>query len=165
VFKVNPESRRSFKGRAVLPGDVTGEALVSRGGFNAYASFYDSIHVQVDEARCADSSNQELFGKTLTGRIICVPKTTGSTSAGAVWQRIARLGVAPKAMLFSQTIDSLAAGGLIVADLWAGARIFTVDRLGDEFLETVRDGDRIEVRADGTVTVTPAAGGGTRRSA
>jgi predicted aconitase with swiveling domain len=147
--------KRSFQGRAVLPGDVDGEALVSRVGFNAYASFYDSIHVQVDEARCADGSNPNLYGKTLTGKIICLPKTTGSTSAGAVWHRIARLGVAPKAMLFSQRIDSLAAGGLVVTDLWAGIRIVTVDELGDEFLAAVNDGDLIEVRKDGTVQLAP----------
>jgi len=142
---------RVFNGRAVLPGEVGGEALVSRGGFNAYASFFDSIHEQVDEARCADGSNSDLYGKILTDKIICLPNTTGSTSAGAVWQRIARLGVAPKAMLFSQRIDSLAAGGLVVTDLWAGIRIVTVDQLGDEFLEAVHDGDLIEVREDGTV--------------
>jgi hypothetical protein len=107
---------------------VDGEALVSRVGFNAYASFYDSIHEQVDEARCADGSNRDLFGKTLTDKIICLPKTTGSTSAGAV-----------------------AAGGLVVTDLWAGIRIVTVDQLGDEFLVAVHDGDPIEVREDGTV--------------
>jgi predicted aconitase with swiveling domain len=148
---------RSFKGRAVLPGDVDGEALVSRVGFNAYASFYDSIHAQVDEARCADGSNRDLFGKTLTDKIICLPKTTGSTSAGAVWQRIARLGVAPRAMLFSQRIDPLAAGGLVVTDLWAGVRIVTVDQLGDEFLAAVNDGDLIEVREDGTVQLQSTA--------
>ena len=130
---------------------MDGQALVSRVGFNAYASFYDSIHEQVAEARCADGSNPDLFGKNLTDRIICLPKTTGSTSAGAVWQRIAKLGVAPKAMLFSQRIDSLAAGGLVVTDLWAGIRIVTVDQLGDEFLAAVIDGDLIEVREDGTV--------------
>jgi len=54
-------------------------------------------------------------------------------------------------MLFSQRIDSLAAGGLVVTDLWAGIRIVTVDQLGDEFLETVHDGDLIEVQEDGTV--------------
>lgn len=142
---------RSFKGRAVLPGNVLGKALVSRGGFNAYASFYDSIHVRVEEARCADTNNQDVYGKILTDKIICLPNTTGSTSAGAVWQRIARLGVAPKALLFSRRIDSLAAGGLVVTDLWAGTRIVTVDQLGDEFLDSVDDGDSIEVRADGTV--------------
>jgi predicted aconitase with swiveling domain len=126
---------RIFKGRAILPPDsgyprnLEGEALVTHTGFNTYASFYTSIHTPVETVQCADSGNQDLSGKILTGKIVCLPKTTGSTSAGAVWQRIARMGVAPKAMLFSQQIDSLAAGGLIVADVWAGKRIVTVDQL------------------------------------
>ena len=144
---------RSFKGRAVLPGNLEGEALVTHVGFNAYASFYTSIHTQVEMAQCADSGNQELYGKNLTDKIICLPKTTGSTSAGAVWQRVAQMGVAPRAMLFSQQIDSLAAGGLVVADVWAGKRIVTVDQLGGEFLESVKDGDRIVIQEDGTVRI------------
>ncbi|MGD9147359.1 MAG: DUF126 domain-containing protein [Anaerolineae bacterium] len=144
---------RSFKGRALLPGDLEGEAVVSRSGFNTYASFFTSIHTQVEAARCDDSGNPDLYGKVLSGKVICLPQTTGSTSAGAVWQRLVHLGVAPKAMLFSQTIDSLAAGGLIVADLWAGKRIYVVDQLGDEFLRTVRDGDLVEIRKDGTVKI------------
>jgi predicted aconitase with swiveling domain len=144
---------RSFKGRAILPGNLEGEALVTHVGFNAYASFSTSIHTQVETAQCADSSNEELYGKNLTDKIICLPKTIGSTSAGAVWQRVAQMGIAPKAMLFSQQIDSLAAGGLVVADVWAGKRIYVVDQLGDEFLESVKDSDRIVIREDGTVTI------------
>jgi predicted aconitase with swiveling domain len=144
---------KTFRGRAILPGDLEGEALVTHVGFNAYASFYTSIHAQVEAAQCADSGNQELYGKNMTGKIICLPRTIGSTSAGAVWQRVARMGIAPTAMLFSQKIDSLAAGGLLVADVWAGKRIYTVDQLGDEFLESVKDGDRIVIRKDGTVTI------------
>ena len=122
-------------------------------GFNTYASFFTSIHTQLGAARCDDGGNPELYGKVLSGKVICLPQTTGSTSAGAVWQRLVHLGVAPKAMLFSRTIDSLAAGGLIVADLWAGKKIYVVDQLGDEFLESGRDGDRVEIRKDGTVTI------------
>ncbi len=144
---------RTFNGRAILPGNVEGEALVTHVGFNAYASFYTSIHGFPEVALCADSSNLELYGKNLADRILCLPKTVGSTSAGAVWQRIASLGVAPRAMLFSQQIDALSAGGLIVADVWAGKRICTVDQLGDGFLEVVQDGDRIVIRQDGTVTI------------
>ncbi len=144
---------RSFKGRAILPGNLEGEALVTHVGFNAYASFYTSIHVQVERAHCADSGNQELYGKNLTDKIICLPKTIGSTSAGAVWQRVAQMGVAPKAVLFSQQIDSLAAAGLVVADVWVGKRIYAVDQLSEEFLESVEDGDRIVIREDGTVTI------------
>jgi len=145
--------KKSFKGRAVLPGNVEGEALVSRRGFNTYACFFTSIHVPSDKALCADSGNDELYGKNLAGKIICLPKTIGSTSSGAVWQRLALMGVVPKAMLFSQKIDSLAAGGLVVADVWAGKRICTVDQLGDEFLESVKEGDRIVVKEDGTVII------------
>jgi len=122
-------------------------------GFNTYASFLRSMYAQADTAECSDSSNQELYGKNLTDKIICLPKTVGSTSSGAVWQKVAQLGIAPKAMLFSQEIDSLAAGGLVVADVWAGKRIYAIDQLGDEFLASVKDGDRIVVREDGTVTI------------
>ncbi len=164
-----------FKGRSILPGDIEGEACVTRTGFNTYASFYSSIHGPVDVARCDDRGNEELFGRVLTDKVICLPKTIGSTSSGAVWQRIVQLGVAPKAMLFSQrinslaagglivayvwggericTVDSLAAAGLIIADEWAGKRICTVDQLGDEFLQTVKNGDQIVVRQDGTVII------------
>jgi predicted aconitase with swiveling domain len=144
---------RRCRGRPILPGSLEGEALVTHAGFNTYASFFTSIHVPAQVARCADSSNPELYGKNLADKIICLPNTVGSTSSGAVWQRVARMGVAPRAMLFSQPIDSLAAGGLIVADLWAGRRIVTIDRLGDEFMALVKEGDWIAVREDGTVTI------------
>jgi len=144
---------RRFNGRAVQPGKLEGEALVTHAGFNAYASFYNSLHDGVVSAKCADSGNKELYKKRLDGKIICLPNTTGSTSAGAVWQRIARLGVAPRAMLFSLQIDSLAAGGLIVADIWAGERIVTIDELGQAFLKSVKDGDWIVIQEDGTVII------------
>jgi predicted aconitase with swiveling domain len=104
-------------------------------------------------AECADSGNKDLFGKRLDGKIICLPNTIGSTSAGAVWQRVTRLGVAPLAMLFSSAIDSLAAGGLIVADVWAEKRIITIDQLGKEFLDYVNEGDQVVVQVDGTVII------------
>jgi len=145
--------QRIFEGRVIIPGKMQGEALVTHSGFNTYASFYNSIHTVSKEAVCADSGNLDLYGKNLTGKIICLPKTIGSTSAGAVWQRIARLGIAPKAMLFSHQIDPLAAGGLIVADIWAEIQICTIDQLGNKFLATVKECDLIEIRMDGTVLI------------
>jgi predicted aconitase with swiveling domain len=144
---------KSFQGRPILPGAISGKAMVSRSGFNAYACFYNSLQEGVSSAECADSGNKDLFGKRLDGMIICLPNTIGSTSAGAVWQRIARLGVAPLAMLFSLPIDSMAAGGLIVADIWAEKRIITIDQLGKEFLDNVAEGDQVSVQVDGTVII------------
>lgn len=144
---------KTFKGRPILPAQVAGEALVTHRGFNVYASFYTSIHRQVGNAMCSDSGNPDLYGKNLTDKILCLPLTVGSTSAAAVWQHIARRGIAPRAVLFAEQIDALAAGGLIVADVWAKKRICTVDRLGAEFLNAVKDGDRIVIQRDGTVLV------------
>ena len=144
---------KSFKGRSVLPGNIQGEAFVSLSGFNTYASFFNSLHDNAVSAVCADSGNKALFGKDLAGKIICIPKTIGSTSAGAVWQRVATLGVAPIGMLFSESIDSLAAAGLIVADRWVNKRIVAVDRLGEDFLDAILDGSRIEIKENGVVEV------------
>ena len=144
---------RTFQGRAILPGKVEGRALITKTGFNAYACFYNSLQDGVIYAECADSGNIALFGKRLDRAIICLPNTIGSTSAGAGWQRLARLGVAPIALLFALPIDSMAAGGLIVADIWAETRIITIDRLGNEFINTVLEGDTVSIQIDGTVII------------
>jgi len=145
-----------FKGRAVLPGHSQGPALVTRTGFNVYASFYDSLHENAEVAVCVDVGNADLYGKRLDDCVICLPFTTGSTSAGAVWQRVMGLGIEIKAMLFSQPIDPMAAGGLIIADQWAGKRIVTIDQLGETFLASVQDGDWIVIHEDGTVSISNA---------
>lgn len=144
---------KSFKGRAIITGDVEGEALVTHQGFNTLACYYKSILTDAEAAICSDQSNPELYGKDLTDKIICLPKTVGSTSAGATWDKVAHQGIAPKAMLFSEHIDSLTAAGLILADVWVGKRIVAIDQLGEEFLEYVTEDDRIAIQEDGTVVV------------
>jgi predicted aconitase with swiveling domain len=141
----------AFQGRVVLPGDLNGEAVVTRTGFNTLASFYKALLSGSKRAVCSDQDNAELFGKDLKDKIICLPMSLGSTSAGATWDRVAHRGIAPKALLFSRTIDSLTAAGLIIACFWAGKRVVAVDRLGQRFLDEVRDGDSISIREDGTV--------------
>ena len=145
----------TFQGRVILPGDLVGEALVSRFGFNTYACFYNSLSDKAVHAICADSGNKDLFGNRLDGKIICLPNSTGSTSAGAVWLRLAKLGLTPKAMLFARSIDALAAGGLIIADLWADVRIVTIDQLGDELLQSVKSGDTLSIKENGLVNLHP----------
>ncbi len=142
-----------FKGRSIIKGQVKGEALITRQGFNTYASFFNSIHTPSDKALCADTGNHYLYGKNMSNKIICLPNTTGSTSSGAVWQRLIKMGNAPKAMLFSKPIDTLAAGGLIVADIWTEGKIITVDCLGNDFLRAVKEGDILEITNAGAVFI------------
>jgi len=142
-----------FKGRPILSGECSGEALVSRAGFNTLASFQKSVILRSKHAVCADQNNPDLFQKVMTGKILCLPQTIGSTTGGLVIQTIAKLGIGPKAFLFSEHIDSLAAAGVILADIWTGRRFIVVDQLGDEFLQTVQSGQSVTIKSDGTVEI------------
>lgn len=144
---------RVFKGRAVLPGSIKGECIVTHEGLNILAAFQKSVLKKAKKAICSDQNNKELFGKELSGKIICLPKTIGSTTGGMVIQTISKLGIAPLAFLFSEHIDPLATAGVILSDVWNKKRIVTVDMLGSEFLEYVRDGMAIEIKEDGTVII------------
>jgi predicted aconitase with swiveling domain len=57
-------------------------------------------------------------------------------------------------MLFANKIDSLAAAGAVLADVWAdGVTMPVIDSLGDEFLQYVKDGMKITVKENGIVEV------------
>ena len=144
----------TFKGRVVLPGEVAGKATVSRQAFNTSGSYFENMFAgRTDAAPCTDASNEELLGKDLAGAILCTPTTVGSTMGGMALMGMASIGVGPQALLFSQPIDTLAAAGVLMADIWKDTRIVTIDMLGDEFLQTVQMDDPISISEDGTVVV------------
>ena len=63
------------------------------------------------------------------------------------------MGIAPACFLFSESIDSLAASGIVLAKIWENSPVIAIDRLGEEFLNTVKTGDQLEVKEDGTVII------------
>ena len=145
---------KQFKGRVVTPGEVTAEAVVTTEGFNTLASFQMALQFGDKEVKCGDQSNKQLYGKPLFNKALCLPQTIGSTTGGLVLYCACSLGKNPACMLFSGHIDSLAAAGAVLADVWVdGTTMPVIDSLGDEFLEYVKDGMQITVKADGTVEV------------
>ena len=57
-------------------------------------------------------------------------------------------------MLFSGSIDSLAAAGVILADVWlTGVKMPVVDSLGEEFLSAVKEGMTVTVKENGVVEI------------
>lgn len=145
-------AKKKFQGRPLLSGKIDGQATVSRIGFNTLST-YKSVMFggATDKAICTDGDNKDLYGKDLTGAILCLPQTIGSTTGGFVLMGVAKLGLAPKAMLFANHVDSLAIGGLLMADIWMEKRIITVDLLGQDFLDAANTGEPIEVYDDGRV--------------
>ena len=145
---------REFKGRVIAPGTVTAPALVSHGGLNTLASFQKALQFGDKKATCGDQNNPDLYNKPMLGKALCLPQTIGSTTGGMVLYCACAMGRQPACMLYSKSIDSLAAAGSILASIWLdGAKMPVIDCLGDEFLDYVKDGMTITVGADGTVIV------------
>ena len=145
---------RSFKGRIIAPGTVTAKALVSHGGLNTLASFQKALQFGDKTAKCNDQNNPDLYGKPMAGAALCLPQTIGSTTGGMVLYCACAMKRQPACMLFSKPIDSLAAAGAILADVWVDdVTMPVVDSLGEEFLNYVKDGMTITVLEDGTVNV------------
>ena len=76
-----------------------------------------------------------------------------ASTGGMVLYTVAALGKQPACLLFSKPIDSLAASGAILADVWTDASMPVVDTLGDEFLQAVKTGDTVSVLPGGVVEI------------
>ena len=144
---------KTFKGRVITPGTVKAEALVSHNGLNTLASFQQALMFGDKKVKCADQNNADLYKKEMADKALCLPETIGSTTGGMVLYCACALNQKPACMLFSKPIDSLAASGAILAYNWTENSMPVIDKLGDEFLEYVKDGMVINVLEDGTVEV------------
>ena len=109
---------KQFKGRVVAPGCVSAEAVVTTEGFNTLASFQSALQFGDKEVKCGDQNNADLYGKSLLGKALCLPQTIGSTTGGLVLYCACAMQKNPACLLFSNHIDSLAAAGAILADVW-----------------------------------------------
>ncbi len=145
---------KQFKGRVITPGAVTAEAVVTKEGFNTLASLQMALQFGDKQVKCGDQSNKELYGKPLIGKALCLPQTMGTPTGGLVLYCAGSMKKNPACMLFANHIDSLAAAGAVLADVWVdGVTMPVIDSLGEEFLSYVKDGMKITVAEDGTVTV------------
>lgn len=144
---------KTFKGRPALSGKFEGSAEVSHYGFNTCATYVEVMISGSNSGVCKDHDNPDLFNHDLKDKIVCIPQTIGSSSAATLFMIILERNLAPKAMLFANHIDSLAACGLLMGDNWLGKRIITVDLLGKDFLNTVKTGDKVKISEDGTIEI------------
>ena len=143
-----------FKGRVVAEGSLTVDALVSHGGLNTLASFQKALQFGDKKATCGDQNNPDLYGKQMLGKALCLPRTIGSTTGGLVLYCACAMKRQPACMLFSEPIDSVAAAGAVLSDVWLeGKPLPVIDCLGEEFLDYVKDGMKITIKPDGTVEV------------
>lgn len=59
---------QQFKGRVVVPGTCTAEALVSHGGFNTLASYQMAMMFGDKQVKCGDQNNPDIYKKPMIGK-------------------------------------------------------------------------------------------------
>ena len=145
---------KKFQGRVVSPGEVSAQAVVTHGGLNTLASFQKALQFGDKKATCGDQNNPDLYGKQMAGKALCLPQTIGSTTGGLVLYCACAMKRQPACMLFSEPIDSLAAAGAVLADVWLeDVSMPVIDSLGEDFLNYVKDDTTITVKEGGVVEV------------
>jgi len=142
-----------FKGRPLLKGNTEEAAEVSHVGFSPTASYIDVVFKNSKSGIIQDHDNADLYGRDITGKILCLPQSIGSSAGACMMMAAAKVHVLPKAMLFSSHVDSLSACGLLMAHNFLDEPIIAIDMLGEEFLNSVKTGDKIKVSEDGTVEI------------
>lgn len=145
---------KTFTGRVVANGTVTANAVVSHYGLNTLASFQKALQFGDKKATCGDQNNPDLYKKQMAGKALCLPRTIGSTTGGLVLYCACSMHRNPACMLFSEPIDSLAAAGAILQDVWlSDVNMPVIDSLGEEFLNYVKDDMVITIKENGVVEV------------
>ena len=126
--------KKKFECRKVCEGNETGEILLSNHPFCFY--LVDPVTGIVIE------KGHDLEGQSIAGKILVFPNGKGSSvvQADGIYQLKVK-GKAPKAMIIKNPDTTLVASAIILD-------MTTVHGVEEEFYQTVKTGDIVEVDAD-----------------
>ena len=140
---------RQLTGYPVVPGAAEGAALVTAEPLSFWGGLNTATGEIVDR-------RHERSGQVVTGRIFVLPRGRGSSTASACLLESIRAGTAPAAIITAKTETVLALGSIVADELYGRSVPMVV--LSEEAFRSIRDGDRLTVETDGTVTVTSVDG-------
>lgn len=135
---------RVIRGRALVAGSASGEALVSAEPLSFWGG-YDHATGRIIDTR------HPLHGRAAPGRVLAVPGSRGSSTTTAVLLEAVRRGTAPAAIV-CRGPDSFFALASIVADEMY-RRPFPVVSLQATDFDGLRTGEWLIVGGDGTIVV------------
>jgi hypothetical protein len=132
-----------LKGRKVVGGKTKGVALVT----SEPICFLGGVDVKTG---MITEVGHPLKGKCMAGKVLVFPTGKGSTGGSYLLYEAVSNGVGPCAMI-NRNVEQVTAIGCIIAE------VPMIDRVTPDAIETIKDGDMVEVNADeGIITVTPA---------
>lgn len=129
-------------GRAVVPGDAEGEALVTTEPLSFWGGYDFKTGTIID-------THHPLAGVSAVGRVLAVPFSKGSSTTTAVLLEAVRAGTAPAAII-TTGVDSFFALASIVAEVMYG-KAFPVVAVAPEDAMKLTTGMRVAVSRTGEV--------------
>jgi predicted aconitase with swiveling domain len=120
-----------MKGRCIFPGEVEGEAVVSKEPIG----FYGGIDAKTGNVI---EKGHELEGANVKDKILVFPNGKGSTVGSYVIYGLVKNGVGPKAIINKET-ETIVATGAILAGLP------TVDKVD---IDKIKSGDKLRIDAE-----------------
>jgi predicted aconitase with swiveling domain len=141
---MSSERPRLITGRPMVAGTAVGRALVLDHGL----SF--AMALDVSSGRITDV-HSPYAGRCVSGRVLVMPSGRGSSSASTALAETIRLGTAPAAMVLAGMDEILAVGAVVARVLYGRTCPMVVVAAQD--MATIRTGDGVEIRSDGSVAV------------
>jgi predicted aconitase with swiveling domain len=142
-----------LKGKPILKGTASGQALVTGMPMNFTASFTKPKNLIRSWMSLVQDRNHELYNRNIKETVFVYPATIGSTYTGMVLLELIYRGSAPVAIVV-QNADPLLAAGSILAEVWFGKGIPVVEYPDEDIFSQIRNGDHVEVNGDtGEITV------------
>jgi predicted aconitase with swiveling domain len=138
---------RLIRGKPLVAGAATGEVLVSNEPLSFWGG-YDHRKGSIIDRR------HPLNGQIVTGKILGIPFTRGSSTTTAVLVESVKAGTAPVAILCNR-IDAFLSLAAIVAEEMYGKRVPIVCTMPEDF-DALKTGQRVEIRPDGSILVADA---------
>lgn len=140
---VNTEARPTIviRGRGVVKGKVSGEALVTRETISGWGGINEREGTVIER-------RHELVGQSFSGKVLLFPGAKGSSGWSAFFHMTRLNGVSPAAMLFTRMTTKMALGAVVT-------RVPAMTDFDQDPFELVQTGDWIEVDADaGEIRIT-----------
>jgi len=129
-----PQTSIVLHGRCVVPGRVSGEALVTRQRISGWGGI-DARSGTIVETR------HELRGVSFAGKVLVFPGAKGSSGWSAAFHMTRTMGTAPAALLFNEMTTKIALGAVVT-------RAPALTDFDADPLELIETGDWVTVDAD-----------------
>ncbi len=133
-------TRRVFKGRCLVGGDATGEALASRRAFT-FAHGVEPATGTVTDV------HSEMKGSNVAGKVLFYPFGKGSTTGSSWFLETVRLGHGPAAIV-TEGPDLTAVIGSVMARLIYGKTIPVLSDFPRELYASVMTGATVDVNGE-----------------